>query len=325
MTTETRQQDNKTTRQQDFIKVLSVNVSEKKGTVKNPVESIKLTEIGVVGDAHSGKWHRQVSLLATESIAKFSEEAGRTIKFGEFAENITTEGLLLHECKPLDRFRNESLELEVTQIGKKCHGDNCSIFREVGNCVMPKEGIFARVIRNSELKAGDELMYYPKIVSIHIITLSDRASAGEYADKSGPQIKNIAEKYFSGINRKTAFITHLIPDDPDELTRLIQSAISQNADVVFTTGGTGIGPRDITPETVRPLLDKEIPGIMELIRVKYGMEKPAALLSRGIAGVSGKTLVYCLPGSVKAVTEYCNEILPTIEHSIYMLEGIDSH
>jgi molybdopterin adenylyltransferase len=266
-----------------------------------------------------------VSLLARESISKFSEEAGRVIKYGEFAENITTEGLLLHECRPLDRFVNEFIELEVTQIGKKCHGDNCSIFREVGNCVMPKEGIFARVIRGGNLKAGNLMNYQPKIINIHIITLSDRASAGEYADKSGPRIKNIAEIFFSAINRKITFTTHLIPDDQEQLTGLIKKAISEKADVIFTTGGTGIGPRDITPETVRPILDKEIPGIMELIRVKYGMEKPAALLSRGIAGVSGKTLIYCLPGSVKAVTEYCHEILPTIEHSIYMLEGIDSH
>jgi len=307
------------------IKILSVNVSEKKGTVKKPVESIELSEIGVTGDAHSGKWHRQVSLLATESIAKFSEEAGRKIKYGEFAENITTEGLLLHECRPLDRFMNDNIELEVTQIGKKCHGDNCSIFREVGNCVMPKEGIFARVIRSGNLKAGDQLSYQPKIINIHIITLSDRASAGEYPDKSGPQIKNLTETFFSGISRKTSVIIHLIPDDAEQLTELIRKGISEKADVIFTTGGTGIGPRDITPETVRLLLDKEIPGIMELIRVKYGMEKPAALLSRGIAGVSGKTLIYCLPGSVKAVTEYCHEILPTIEHSIFMLEGIDSH
>lgn len=307
------------------IKVLSVNTSVKKGTVKKPVDAIQLTEIGVVGDAHSGKWTRQVSLLATESIARFSEEAGRNIQFGEFAENITTEGLLLHECRPLDRFRNKEIELEVTQIGKKCHGDNCSIFREVGNCVMPKEGIFARVIRNGNLKAGDELAYLPKIVNVHIITLSDRASAGEYADKSGPQIKTLAETFFSGIKRQTAVTNHLIPDDPEQLIALIKGAISEEIDVLFTTGGTGIGPRDFTPETVRPLLDKEIPGIMELIRVKYGMEKPAALLSRGIAGVSGKTLIYCLPGSVKAVTEYCNEILPTIEHSMYMLGGIDSH
>ena len=307
------------------IKILSVNTSEKKGTVKKPVNSIQLTDIGVIGDAHSGKWHRQVSLLAIESISKFAEEAGRKIKYGEFAENITTEGLLLHECKPLDRFRNDNLELEITQIGKKCHGDNCSIFREVGNCVMPKEGVFARVIRNGELKTGDELQYFPKIVNIQIITLSDRASAAEYADKSGPQIKNLAEQFFSGINRKTAINIQLIPDDPERLKGLIRKGISEKVDIIFTTGGTGIGPRDITPETVRPMLDKEITGIMELIRVKYGMEKPAALLSRGIAGVSGKTLIYCLPGSVKAVTEYCNEILPTIEHSIFMLEGIDSH
>lgn len=307
------------------IKILSVNTSEKKGTVKKPVETIQLTDIGVVGDAHSGKWHRQVSMLATESIAKFSEEAGRSIRYGEFAENITTEGLLLHECKPLDRFMNDQLELEVTQIGKKCHGDNCSIFREVGNCVMPKEGIFARVIRSGNLKTGDQLNYLRKVINIHIITLSDRASAGEYADKSGPQIRNLTEKFLSGINRPTEFKHHLIPDNPEKLTMLVKTAIREGADVVFTTGGTGIGPRDFTPETIRPLLDKEIPGIMELIRVKYGMEKPAALLSRGISGVSGKTLIYCLPGSVKAVTEYCNEILPTIEHSIYMIEGIDSH
>lgn len=307
------------------IKILSVNTSEKKGTVKKPVESIHLSGIGVNGDAHSGKWHRQVSLLANESIAKFSAEAGRKIQYGEFAENITTEGLLLHECRPLDRFANDSVELEVTQIGKKCHGDNCSIFREVGNCVMPKEGIFARVIRNGALRAGDHLEYLPKIINIRIITLSDRASAGEYADKSGPQIRTLATNFFSGIKRQTAIENRLISDDPEQLTHEIRQAIIEGADVIFTTGGTGIGPHDITPETVRPMLDKEIPGIMELIRVKYGMEKPAALLSRSIAGVSGKTLIYCLPGSVKAVTEYCNEILPTIEHSIYMLEGLDSH
>ena len=307
------------------IKVLSVNTSEKKGTIKKPVSEIQLAEIGVVGDAHSGKWHRQVSMLAAESIAKFSVEAQRSIQYGEFAENITTEGLLLHECRPLDRFVSENLELEVTQIGKKCHGDNCSIFREVGNCVMPKEGIFARVICNGNLRAGDQLEYKPKIINIHVITLSDRASDGEYADKSGPQIKNLAESFFSGIKRSVSVTNHLIPDDSKELSQLLKSAISEQIDVVFTTGGTGIGPRDITPETVRAILDKEISGIMELIRVKYGMEKPAALLSRGIAGVAGKTLIYTLPGSVKAVTEYCNEILPTIEHSIFMIARIDNH
>lgn len=307
------------------IKVLSVNISRQKGTIKKPVEFINLTGIGVEGDAHSGNWHRQVSLLAKESIDKFSKEANRKIEFGEFAENITTEGLLLHTAKPLDRFIGNHIELEVTQIGKKCHGTNCSIYKEVGNCVMPKEGIFARVILDGSLKSNDSLIYKPRIIKIQVITLSDRASRGEYTDKSGPHIKNLVSKYFEGINRKTSLKYQLIPDNQIQLQTQIEKAIQNEVDIVFTTGGTGIGPRDITPETISPMLDKEIPGIMELIRVKYGTEKPAALLSRGIAGVKNKTLIYTLPGSVKAVTEYCNEILPTIEHSLYMLHGIDNH
>ncbi|PTN09935.1 MOSC domain-containing protein [Mangrovibacterium marinum] len=307
------------------ITILSVNRSEKKGTIKKPVPQIQLSGIGVVGDAHSGNWHRQVSLLAKESIDKFAAEAGRQIAFGEFAENITTEGLLLHTTKPLDRFVGENIELEVTQIGKKCHGDNCSIFREVGNCVMPKEGIFARVIRHGQLQAGEQLTYQPRFIRVKIITLSDRASRGEYPDKSGPQIRNLSQKQFESINRKFLFDQSLIPDQADLLKAEIEVAVNNKFDVIFTTGGTGIGPRDITPDTVQPMLNREIPGIMELIRVKYGMQKPAALLSRGIAGVIDQTLIYTMPGSVKAVTEYCNEILPTIEHALYMLHGIDSH
>ena len=307
------------------IKILSVNISEKKGTAKKPVDKIELTDIGVLGDAHSGNWHRQLSLLANESIDKFTKEAGRKIKFGEFAENISTEGILLHQAKPLDRFFNEHIELEVTQIGKKCHGDNCHIFREVGNCVMPKEGIFARVLKHGSLQAGDELSYHPRIIRIRIITLSDRASRGEYPDKSGPQIKQLCTKFFSEINRQIELEQVLIPDDSRHLKALVKKAVHEKTDIIFTTGGTGIGSRDITPDTIKPMLDKEIPGIMELIRMKYGMEKPAALLSRGIAGTINQTLIYTLPGSVKAVTEYCNEILPTIEHSLYMIYGIDSH
>ena len=102
-------------------------------------------------------------------------------------------------------------------------------------------------------------------------------------------------------------------------------ASGNDFDIIFTTGGTGIGPRDITPEVVKPLLDKEIPGIMESIRIKYGMEKPNALLSRSIAGVMKKSLIYTLPGSVRAVNDYMSEILKTLEHLIYMQRGIDAH
>ncbi len=96
-------------------------------------------------------------------------------------------------------------------------------------------------------------------------------------------------------------------------------------DLIFTTGGTGIGKRDITPETIKPLIDKEITGIMELIRVKYGAIKHNALISRSIAGVIGNSLIYSLPGSQKAVEEYMTEIIPTLMHSIFMLHDVKAH
>ena len=307
------------------VAVLSVNISEKKGTIKKPVNSIELNSKGVANDAHSGNWHRQVSLLAKESVDKFSIKAKRKIDFGEFAENITTEGILLHHTAPLDRFLFGDLELEVTQIGKKCHGDNCSIFREIGNCVMPKEGIFCRVLKDGNLKAGDVLVYHPRIIKTMIITLSDRASRGEYEDKSGPLLEKLAEDFFKSKNRHYHIDKMIIPDQEEDLSKLLKKAQKENYDAVFTTGGTGIGPRDITPDVVKKHLTKEIPGIMELIRVKYGMEKPNALVSRGIAGVMNKTLVYTMPGSPKAVNEYCSEIFKTVEHSLYMLNELDLH
>ena len=135
----------------------------------------------------------------------------------------------------------------------------------------------------------------------------------------------MAEKFLISKNRHFQFKTEIIPDNSEKLTNLINSAVSDNYDIIFTTGGTGIGKRDITVDTVKPMLDKEIPGIMELIRVKYGMQKPNALISRAVAGVINETLVYTLPGNTKAVKEYMTEILPTIEHSLYMINGLDLH
>ena len=167
-------------------------------------------------------------------------------------------------------------------------------------------------------------MNIPDVLSILIITLSDRAYKGEYEDLSGPRIRDLVTEHFMSENRKTVVTMELIPDDSKILRDIIIKA-SKHYNIIITTGGTGIGPRDITVETIKPLLDKEIPGIMEYIRVKYGTIKPNALLSRGISGVAGKALVYTLPGSVRAAEEYTSEILKTIMHLIYMQYGIDSH
>jgi molybdenum cofactor synthesis domain-containing protein len=308
-----------------ILNIKSLNISEKKGTKKLPITAIELNERGVVGDAHAGHWHRQVSLLGVESMDKFSKETGRNINYGEFAENITTSGALLYQMKPFDLLKSENIELEITQIGKKCHGDNCSVFKEVGNCVMPKEGIFARVLKSGKLKIGDQLHYYPKIYRMMVITMSDRASRGEYQDQSGPCIVDLLTNHFRCEHKDIEIQTHIIPDDPLVLKSLLQKAREDQLDVVFTTGGTGIGPRDHTPEAVKEILDKEIPGIMEMIRLKYGSVKNTALLSRGVAGVVDKTLIFTLPGGVKAVQEYCQEIFPLLHHSFLMIAGIDIH
>ena len=307
------------------IKIISVNLSEQKGTIKKSVEHIVLSHRGVESDAHAGPWNRQVSLLGMESIRKFEEQAHRSLQPGEFAENITTSGMELWKTHPLDRFTCGEIELEVTQIGKECHGSGCSIFREVGDCVMPKEGIFARVLHNGILKAGDNLEYHPKMYRILVITLSDRASAGEYEDKSGARIQNLVKQFFDERGLHCFIHYSLIPDDPHRLDELLHKAKDELVDLVITTGGTGIGPRDFTPDIVKPLLDKEIPGIMEMIRTKYGAQKPNALVSRSIAGVMGKSLIFTLPGSVKAVNEYFSEISVSLMHMIYMLHGLDTH
>jgi len=309
----------------NILEVKSLNISEKKGTIKYARPSIQITNEGIEEDAHAGKWHRQISLLGTDSIERFEKELGRKIKYGEFAENLTTEGLPVYKTHPLDRFVSGDIELEVTQIGKKCHGTNCVIYRETGNCVMPKEGIFCRVIKGGEMKTGDKLEYRPKVFKVKVITLSDRAFNGIYSDKSGPKITEISKKWFEGKELKCEFENLIIPDEPIDLVNAMLDGFNDECDIIFTTGSTGIGARDIAIETIKPMLDKEIPGIMELIRVKYGMEKPNALLSRGIAGVKNKTLIFTLPGSPKAIAEYLEEINKVLYHAFLMLHGIDSH
>src|SRR5690606_9988793 len=141
---------------------------------KLPVNAVEITETGVKNDAHAGHWHRQVSLLGVESLKKAEEQNKRTFNFGDFGENITTEGLELHKTNILDRFVSGDVVLEVTQIGKKCH-TGCEIMQQVGNCIMPVEGIFCRVLKTGQLNKGDELTYIPKEIQVLVVTLSDRA------------------------------------------------------------------------------------------------------------------------------------------------------
>ena len=140
-----------------MARVVSVNISEKKGTLKKPVPEIKLKlRHGIVGDAHAGDWHRQISLLAEESIDTMRPRAPIALDPGVFAENINTEGIDLKHLPVGTRLRIGETEVEVTQIGKECHND-CAIKKAVGKCVMPTEGIFAVVVKEGVVRPGDEI------------------------------------------------------------------------------------------------------------------------------------------------------------------------
>ena len=139
-------------------RVLAVNISEDKGMKKTNIQSCALLKgFGLKGDAHAGPWHRQVSLLANESIEKM-KAMGLKVGYGDFAENITTEGIdLVHLPIGTEIRIGDSVHLRVTQIGKECH-TRCAIYYQAGDCVMPKEGIFAEVVNEGEVKVGDDII-----------------------------------------------------------------------------------------------------------------------------------------------------------------------
>ena len=136
-------------------RIKAISVSKEKGVPKTNVPEAELeTELGIVGDAHAGKWHRQISLLASESIEKMVA-AGAKVSAGDFAENITTEGIDLQSLVIGSKLKlGDNAELEITQFGKECHS-HCAIYEQVGDCIMPREGIFAKVVRPARIKVGD--------------------------------------------------------------------------------------------------------------------------------------------------------------------------
>lgn len=136
-------------------KVIAICTSEKKGTAKYMVEEANLIENhGIEGDAHAGKWHRQVSLLALEKIEDFNNK-GANVDFGAFGENLVISGIKLNELPVGQKIQIGEVELEVTQIGKECH-TRCAIYYRVGQCIMPKNGIFTRVLKGGKIKVNDE-------------------------------------------------------------------------------------------------------------------------------------------------------------------------
>ena len=140
-----------------MAKVLSINISEKKGTPKTKINpGVLIEDFGFEGDAHAGKWHRQVSLLSYEKIEEFRAR-GAEVEFGAFGENLVISGYDFKNVPVGTRFQCGDVILELTQIGKECH-HGCQIFQKMGDCIMPREGVFCKVLHGGRIKTGDEFI-----------------------------------------------------------------------------------------------------------------------------------------------------------------------
>jgi len=295
--------------------VVAVNISTKKGTVKHPVlEGCLITPQGIEGDAHAGDWHRQVSLLDQESIDKMTQQGVKDLTPGKFAENITTQGIELYTLPIGTRLLIVETELEVTQIGKECH-HHCQIYQQIGMCVMPTEGIFAKVIKDGFVKPGDEIVVVPTIRAA-IVTVSDNGFSGTREDKSGPALVSALK------NKAQVLHTMIIPDELEQIkAALIELADSGQVDVILTTGGTGFAPRDVTPEATQAVVERTAPGIPEAMRQASQQITPRAMLSRATAGIRKRSLIVNLPGSPKAAVECLEVFLPVMQHAVETLRG----
>ncbi len=294
--------------------IIAVCTSPKKGQRKNNIgKSFLIKNTGLEDDAHAGHAHRQVSLLAEESINKMTAQ-GLDVGPGDFAENLTTRGIELFNLPIGTRLQvGPDAVLRVTQIGKECH-DRCAIYHQAGDCVMPREGIFAEVLLEGKVKTGDSIKI-KESYRFGVITASDKGSRGERIDESGPAISAILLPW-GDITSQV-----IVPDNRSALAKVMQEMVAQEVDAIFTTGGTGMGPRDVTPEATLDVSDRLVPGIAEAIRRETAKATEKAMLSRGVAAISASTLIINLPGSPRAVAECMAVILPVIEHALETVSG----
>lgn len=301
-------------------KVIAVCTSDRRGIQKKDVCSGHFdVDWGIEGDAHAGKWHRQVSLLSADKIAAFNEKGAGVVP-GAFGENLVVEGFDFRALPVGTLLRCGDVLLEMTQIGKECHS-HCEIYKKMGDCIMPREGVFARVLEPGIIRVGDEMTIEPRKGvrpwQAAVITLSDKGARGEREDKSGPAIaRRLEESGYEVVEQI------LLADEPTALkAALIRLCDQRQLDLILTTGGTGFGPRDTTPEATLQVATRQAPGIAEAIRAASMAITSHAMLSRAASVIRGKTLIINLPGSPKACMESMDVFMDTIPHAMGLLRG----
>jgi len=301
----------------------AICTSAHKGERKTPVHAIELIKnSGLSGDAHAGPWHRQVSLLAFENTEEVRRAGLPNLKAGDFAENILISGLPLHKLGLGSRLRlGSTAELSITQIGKTCHHP-CIIQKQTGDCIMPRLGLFARVTRSGPITTGDPVELLAQVprnqLQAVVLTISDRCSRNEAIDTAGPAVARLLTEQLPAHLYKI----EIIPDDQTKITeRLKHYCDGHSIDLVVTVGGTGFSPRDVTPEAITAVLERPTPGIDEAMRRASCEKTPTAMLSRGVSGIRGATLIVSLPGSERGACENIQVILPALAHGLAKLKG----
>lgn len=310
--------------------IRAVCVSSRKGIGKTPVqEAVLIADHGLEGDAHAGTWHRQVSLLSYEKVEAFNQ-SGAGVKDGDFGENLVVEGidfrslpvgsvLTLKSAGKGEEDEPDAI-LEMTQIGKACH-TGCAIKQRMGVCIMPVEGVFAKVLQGGTVRPGDSMEVSgpdpDRPFTAAVITVSDRSAAGQREDLSGPAAVSMLEE--AGYE---VLETLVIPDEEEQISReLARLADQRQISLVVTSGGTGFSLRDRTPEATLAVAECRAPGIAEAIRAKSLQITDRAMLSRGESVIRGRTLIVNLPGSPKAVRESLGFILVALDHGLGILRG----
>mgnify|MGYP002242381165 CR=1 FL=1 len=232
------------------------------------------------------------------------------------------EGYDFRNLPVTSRFAIGDVVLEMTQIGKECHND-CVIKQKTGECIMPREGVFARVLKGGEIHVGDEVTLLPprkiRRCALRSSPFRTRAAGARREDKSGPLIVEMLTAAGYVVEE-----TMLLPDEAKALkAQLIRLADGRQVNLILTTGGTGFAPRDITPEATYAVADRNAPGIAEAMRYHSLSITPRGMLSRAASVLRGKTLIVNLPGSPKAVKENLEYILPSLEHGVRIAAGLD--
>ncbi len=300
--------------------VRAICISREKGTEKRPIpEAHFIKDFGIEGDAHGGRWHRQVSLLSYDKVKAFNEK-GAGVVDGDFGENLLVEGIDFKTLPVGTTFYGGDVILRMTQIGKECHS-HCAIHARVGDCIMPREGVFAEVLQEGTLRPGDvlraELPAADRPFTAAVITMSDKGAKGERKDESGPAAVEMLKAAGYDVVE-----TMILPDEPAVLkTQLIRLADGRQVDLVLTSGGTGFSLRDRTPEATMAVADRNAPGIAEYIRMRSMELTDRAMLSRGVSAIRKGTLIVNLPGSPKAVRESLGFILDALDHGLKILRG----